>query len=399
MTDLLVAAVGFSAFAVAIGLPVWLTGRGFRSMIRRRTLLIQALGERGAVHEFDTPLTMGVIVFGAGAVFGGIMLVPLAVWLLDGDVEARRVFLAFLPIIGFFMASGWATARPGFRLFVAEPERLTLHRTGVRHRPAPAGEERAIRHDEIIGFHEPRSLLGAVEVRGDGAVERLRINAQARGFDELVTALRQAAPAAPYTSHRDGSSSAQDADRDRTSWGVPRLQTRLLVGFLASLLLFFWTWPWLFVTGDHPTRDAIIFTAIGTGMWLVITFLVGQENFQRHQPAQLELRPGRLAWRVFRGAWIERPVTEVVTATVETDIIYVRGFPGYRYPLRIRFVDGAELVVGEPMLLPEKAQALEAVLSGRVELSCLARLDVSVPSRVTMTTPNSSEGTVARMGM
>jgi len=47
-------------------------------------------------------------------------------------------------------------------------------------------------------------------------------------------------------------------------------------------------------------------------------------------------------------------------------------------------LEGAQLVIGEPVLLPEKAEALEAVLSGRVELACLSRLDVSVPSRVTI---------------
>jgi hypothetical protein len=42
---------------------------------------------------------------------------------------------------------------------------------------------------------------------------------------------------------------------------------------------------------------------------------------------------------------------------------------------------GAQVALGPPQGLPEKAQAAEAVLSGTVELRCMERLDVSVPSR------------------
>ena len=347
MSEVLAAAVGIGLFALAIGVPVWLTGRGFRAVIRRRVLLADALGERGSVHQFDMPLTLGVVLFGAGAVFAGINLLPLVVWLADGDLEARRVFLSFWGVIGFFVGCAWLAARPGLRLLVAEPDRLTAHRTGLRHRLPPAGTERSIEHTDITGFHERRSVLGSLEVRGDGPVRQLRINPQTTGFDELVASLRRAAPAAPYTNHRAPDAAERSDAPTPMSWGVPPRQTRLLIGFLGALLLFFWIWPWLLVTGDHPTRDAIIFTALGTGLWLVIALLVGQENFQRRQPAQLDLRPGRIAWRVFRGGWTERPITDVVTATVETDIIYVRGFPGYRHPLRIRFVDGEELLVDD----------------------------------------------------
>lgn len=341
MEELAATVLGVLFLGAACGLPIWLTGRGFRAVLRRRQLLAYDLGTRGAVHQFDTPLTIGVILFGAGAVFAGIDLLPLAVWIIDGDPEARRVFFAFWPIIALFFVGGWLAARPAGRIFVAEPEQLTVHRTGVRHRP---GRERSIAHGDIVSFHERRTVLGAVEVRGAGSIPRLRINAQTGGFDQLVASLRRAAPTAPYTSYRDPD---RDESSDRHHWGVSRSRTRTTIGFLAGLLLFLWIWPWFLVTGDHPTRDSIIFMAIGTGMWLVVALLVGQESFQRTQPAELELRPGAVAWRTFLGGWTERPVTEVVTATVETDIVYVRGFPGYRHPLRLRFVDGSELVVDD----------------------------------------------------
>ncbi|MEM9464202.1 MAG: hypothetical protein AAGA90_02460 [Actinomycetota bacterium] len=347
MGDLLAAVVGFGLVGLVIGMPMWLTGRAFRAVLARRARLVQALGARGAVHRFDTPLTIGVILVGAGAVFAAIMLLPLVIWAVDGDTDARRVFLAFVPIIAAFAGGGWLMARPGFRLVLAEPDRLTVHRSGVRHRLPPAGEERSIAHDEIVGFHERRSVLGSLDIHGSGAVDRLRISAQTSGFDELVAVLRRAAPDARHTTHRDRTTSTSAPADAATSWAVPRWQTRLLIAFLASMLIFFWAWPWFVVTGDHPTRDSFLFMGIGTLLWSVIAFLVGQENFQRRQPARLELRPGRVAWRVFRGPWVERPVTDVITATVETDIVYVRGFPGYRHPLRLRFVGGEQLLVDD----------------------------------------------------
>lgn len=46
--------------------------------------------------------------------------------------------------------------------------------------------------------------------------------------------------------------------------------------------------------------------------------------------------------------------------------------------------EGAEVTIGPAENLPEKAQAIESVLSGVVETRCLGTLDVSVPSRITI---------------
>ena len=186
MEEVTATIVGVLFLGIACALPIWLTGRGFKAVIRRRQLLSYELGERGAVHRFDTPLTIGVILFGAGAVFAGITLLPLAVWILDGDLEARRVFIGLWPVVGFFIVCAWLAARPGFRLIVSEPDRITAHRTGIRHRP---GRERSIAHAEIVGFHERRTLLGSTEVRGEGAERRLQVSAQTEGFDQLIAAV------------------------------------------------------------------------------------------------------------------------------------------------------------------------------------------------------------------
>lgn len=351
MEEIFAAAAAVVVFVVFVGVPVWLTGRLFRRLVRRRQLLAFALGERGSVHQFDMPLTFATILFGAGAVFGGLSFFPALIWLVDGDTEARRVFLALWPVVGGFVALAALAVRPGLRFLIAEPDRLTVHRTGITHRAeANPRRERAIGHAEIVAFHERRTLLPSLDVRGDGATSHIRINGQVTAFDQLVAALRQAAPHAPYTSFRDPTADATtpvDREPARTRFAVPKTQTRTLIGFLAALLVFLLAWPWFLVTGEHPTRDSIIFMAIGTGMWAVIAGLVGAENFQRRQPAELELRPGAIAWRTFLGDWRVRPVRDVVTATVETDIIYVKGFPGYRHPFRLRFVDGEELLIDD----------------------------------------------------
>lgn len=373
MEEIAATAVGLLLLTTACGLPVWLTGRGFKAVVRRRQLLSYELGERGAVHQFDMPLTIGVILFGAGAVFAGITLLPLAVWIIDGDPDARRVFIGFWPIIAFFVASAWLAVRPGLRLFVAEAGQITQYRTGIGHR---GGRERSIAHDDITGFHERRTLLGSVDVHGSGDVGRLRINAQTNSFDQLIATLRRAAPDAPYTSFRDQQREGT-VDPHQQHWGVSPTRTRITLGFLVALLLFFWLWPWFFVTGEHPTRDSFIFAGIGTGLWLIVALLVGQESFQRTQPAELELRPSTVAWRRFLAGWSERSVADIVTATVETDIIYVRGFPGYRHPLRLRFVDGTDLVVDDARARHLRTSTVQLGAAIRRHVHDLDRRDAS----------------------
>ena len=121
----------------------------------------------------------------------------------------------------------------------------------------------------------------------------------------------------------------------------------LMVGGCALFLVFLVGWPWFLVEGDHPTRDSFIFVGIGLGMWTVIALLVKAETFPGGQPIELVLTPEAVRWRTLRGGWSERPTTDLHGAAVETTIIYVKGQPGHRYPLRMRFLDGTVLEVGD----------------------------------------------------
>jgi hypothetical protein len=59
--------------------------------------------------------------------------------------------------------------------------------------------------------------------------------------------------------------------------------------------------------------------------------------------------------------------------------------PGDRYRFAgLGDIEGAEVELGEMDALVAKSRALEALLGGAVDLECLARLDVSVPARVTV---------------
>jgi hypothetical protein len=62
--------------------------------------------------------------------------------------------------------------------------------------------------------------------------------------------------------------------------------------------LFFLLWPWFVIEGE--------------------------------QSIELELRDSTIAWRMLRDTWIERPADELVSASVEPWIMYVKGQPGRR---------------------------------------------------------------------
>ena len=119
-----------------------------------------------------------------------------------------------------------------------------------------------------------------------------------------------------------------------------------MITTLSLLLAFFVGWPWFVVDGDHPIRDSFAFAGVGIGLWLIVLLLVMQESFPRGQPSQIRLR-GELEYREFRNRWQSRPHTDIVTATIEPDIIYVKGIPGRRTPLVIRFIDGSQLTVDD----------------------------------------------------
>ena len=322
---------------IAIGtmtIGVVLTKQFGAWLIRRRTLQVEALAERGPTFTSDLLLRVGLLIFWLGATIGALSLFPLLVWILSGDREALdaswRLALFFPPVALIASLIAW----PGMRIWILEEDRLTQNLPG---------RERHIEYDAMTSIAEARNWPTLV-VRSTRS--RMRISKQVNTFDDLFNRLHQAAPHAVAAGRVTDAESPRRPD-ETVTWSVPRRRFVLIFGFLGALLVFFWAWPWFLVTGDHPTRDSLIFMGIGTVMWLGIWFLVRAESFHPKKPVLLELRPASIAVRFMRHELDVRDATELVSASVETDIIYVKGQPGYRYPLRLRFTDGTTVEIDE----------------------------------------------------
>ena len=241
------------------------------------------------------------------------------------------------------MVPGLLTALPGLRFWVVEPTQLVARRFG---------RERQIALDSIVELRRPRlSVSGAVVAVG--ADSTMRVPGQVDRFDELLDRLSLATDATPpRPANWDRHSAPQQAHpapptANDTSWQLSAVRTKVVLGFLVALLAFFWTWPWFLVGGDSPTRDSILFMGIGTLLWAAVALLVAQESFQRGQPVELSLTASGLTYRTFRRAPIQVAHHELLLATVEPDIIYVRGIPGQRYPLVLTLEGGARVRIDD----------------------------------------------------
>ncbi len=327
--------IDVAVIAIALGclaIPIVLTGMAVRRYQRMREQKEIELSQHGSVHSWGIPLVLGIIMFGGGAVLAGAGLIPLLVWIFDGDSDARRATIVMFAVFPFFAGLGWLTALPSFRRFVVDDEGITAVRFG---------RKRHIAFAQITRVRRPStSLTGAIVV--ESAKETLRISGQVNDFDQLLDTLN-----VPENSQPIGQPVSHSAAEPRSEFRVSPTRTRVVLGFLGCLFVFFVGWPWFLVEGDNPVRDSFAFVGIGSFLWAIIALLVAQESFQRGQPNHLRLLDDAIEYRRFRTGWVERPASELITATVETDIIYVRGIPGYRYPLILTFTDGTRLKIDD----------------------------------------------------
>lgn len=300
-----------------------------RAFLRERSRRSEGLEGRGMVYESDMALRIGLIIVWGGGALLGLCLLPLAVWIATGDGDAGatafRMFIVCLVII----ALGITIVIPGLRLVVLEPERLC--RVGVF-------AERSVHIDKIENIAEAR-IMPVLKVADDATT--IRISRTMSGFDDLFNRLiDRAGPKVVRRGMRD------DMPSDGR-YVVGRLRLSLTVGFLVSTFVSALVWPWFVVEPENLVRDSLIFIAIGLFMWSLLALLIGNETLQPRQPVELEFRPRTIAWRTLRSGWNERPCSELVSASVETTIIYVKGQAGYRYPLRMRFVGDDVLEVDD----------------------------------------------------
>ena len=334
--DIAVAAIG----VVAFGAPLVMIGWGVKRFLRQRERRLDALTCRGAVGTFHVPLMLGIIIGGLGLFLLGVTVIPLLIWLFDSDLEARRVFFSMVGISAGFVLLGFITSYPGLGYWIAEPKRLVFLRLG---------RERSIDYHDVVDMRELRTLLGTVAVRS--SLHTIKIPQQLSGYDEFLSVLRAEAPTATVTSWRTprtvDTESAEVPLSEGATFSVPARRTRFTIAGLAALLALFWIGPWLVVNGEHPTRDALAFMGIGTFIWALFALLLAAETFQRKQPAHIVLERNTLRYRPFRKPWEVRRDDELLSASVETRIRYVKGMPGYLYPLVVTFTDGHRIEVDQ----------------------------------------------------
>lgn len=287
---------------------------------------------RGMVHGSDMVLRIALIFVWAGFAIASISLLPALAWVFDGDTEARDVAIRIFMVGAVIIILGIVSSLPGLRLLVIDEHGLT--RAGVF-------SDTELAFVDIERVDEARSFP-ALLVRGAG--QKIRIPRSADGFDDLFNRLIGFVGTEPLG--QDPGQSASDLPLDG-HYAVGKTRLRLNIGFLGATLLFFLLWPWFVVDGEHPVRDSFFFVGIGLFLWLALAALVANETLQRGQPVELQLRESTIAWRTLRGTWLERPSVELLSASVEPCFIYVKGQPGRRYPLRLRFVDDAVLEIDD----------------------------------------------------
>lgn len=319
------AVVGIVAIGVPIAGTVWWVGR----LGNRHRSYIDELAERGPTYTGHVLVHLAMIIFWAAAMFGGIALIPFLVWVGTGDAEGRRVFIVMLVVSAATAVVAALVAWPGLKAWILEPDGIT-QRYVFRERHIP--------YASIVELRERASLTGSLEIRSPE--NRIRVPMHISGYDDFFNRLRRSASHAVFRGRGAATENEGDPIITTARFAVPRRRLVFVAGVLGAMLLFFWIWPWFLVTGDHPVRDSFIFMAIGTLLWAAFAFLIGVETFQRHQPVELEMRPGELAFRTLRSDWKMKRDLELVSASVETRIVVIKGQRGYRHPLVMVFTDG-----------------------------------------------------------
>ena len=333
MVGVMATVLGVIVFAGGIAVARRIGRRLFDLRARR----VETLSERGTVVGGDMAIRMGLLVVWFGTAIGLLCVLPGVVWAVDGDTEARRVAIT-LAVIGLgFVAVGVVASLPGQRVLLVEPDRLT--RSGLLR-------ERSIAFADVAELRDGGQLPTTTVIGTDGT--RIRLSRTIQGFDDLYGRLVAHLPEHVSLGVIEPADPSMASAHDATVvFEVPRRTRRgTVIGFGLGLL-FVLAWPWLLVNGEHPVRDAFIFMGVGAGLWALIALLVKAENFPKGQPMRLELTPSLVRWTTLGGGRHERPTNTLVTAAVETTVIYVKGQAGHRHPLRMRFLDGTMLEIGD----------------------------------------------------
>jgi hypothetical protein len=308
-----------------------------RVLMKGRAAQFDRLSDRGQLYWSDTSFRLSLIIFWLSGALIGLSLIPAIVWVAVQDTEAGEVAIRMAIVSAFIAGLGLLVGLPGWKVVILQNDRIVQRWLG---------QEKSIFFDRMTRMVESKQIPRVRIEAADGT--SIRVFKTIDNYDDFFNRLRRHAPGLEIVQAATPlrpKPKARPLDQP-SSYLVPkRVHYGTGAGF-AVALVFLWAWPWFAVTGEHPTRDSFIFMGIGTFMWLVTFLLVAQQVFQRDQPVELHLN-GSIKYRVLRGSMMERHATELFSAGVETEIIYVKGQPGYRYPLYLRFVDGSHLKIDD----------------------------------------------------
>ena len=333
-SDLAIWAIALAVFAGGVLLARTM-GRALVSMRARRQ---DQLEHRGSVHGSDMILRVSLIAVWAGGAFGSLCLLPAAAWVGTGDREALEIAARLFGVAACIVGIGVLAALSGMRLFLLEGDRIT--------RSGPL-RERSIRFEDITRLREAGTFPS---LRIEGAGTSIRLPKTVAGFDDIFN--RLVAQTDPNIFSAPAPATEQPAPSlgaltPAARYAVTRRRLGINIGILTVLFVACVGWPWFVVNGEHPVRDAFFFAGMSLLLWLGIYAAIRSESLQPDQPIELELHPETIRWRRLRGSWVEHDRTELVSSSVETTIIYVKGQSGHRYPLRLRFVDGTVVKIDD----------------------------------------------------
>lgn len=327
---------------IALAIAVFAAGLFVARFVGRKLLALAArlqanVEHRGTIYSSDMMVRIALIGVWAGGALGSIGVLPGVVWVAVGDAEAGRVALSIIVISAIIVGVSVLVVLVGMRFFVLEPDRIT--RVG-------AFGERSIALASVERFDES-SGLPALRIHGDGST--MRISKTIAGFDDLFNRLTEHI-AVPYEAVEAGEhapATPMGSPHETAHYAVSTGRRRTNLITMIVTLVFVLAWPWFLVEGDHIVRDSFIFTAMGFGLWLLTVLLIRTETSPAGQPIELQLAPSEIRWRLSRGDWQTRAPNQLVSASVETTIIYVKSQPGHRYPLRLRFTDETVLQIDD----------------------------------------------------
>lgn len=369
--DVLVGAV-YLVLLVTPPIGVWRAIAALRDRAERRD---EELEDRGSVHRGDLAVTVGGIVILGAALLLGAGLLPLLVWIVDGDAEAARVVLVMGVVTSLLGAPAILAIARGLRSWVLTDHELLVVPLRGRTRVLPLDASTA-----VTLRHRPITTL--VVRATDGTTTR--VPATVAGFDLLVDRLAPSVtgPGRSSVTAPVVPAAASGEAATRTSWSVPTSTLVGIGGLLGGLFLLAVAGPWLIDVEDPAgVGDRLAFTAVFLVVWGLIALAVMLPRSPRRAPIRLAVQDGALVVTTLLGDPRIVPRDRIVAVTVVPTTFRVRGVTSRRDEVVVLVTDGERVDVGFDRLRDLRTPAQQLAAGLRTAVAALPVAD-SAPARV-----------------